>query len=424
MNKLTYPALGETLYETTLPNGLKILVAKKPGFRKAFAMFAARYGGADRRFRLGDQWIDTPWGVAHFLEHKMFDMPDGTNVLAELSARGANPNAFTSAGMTAYHFTCTDGFAENLRTLLTYVSTPYYTEESVQKEQGIIGQEIRMYENSPDSEVYYELMRILYSHHPIRDNVAGTVESIAQITPEILYNCHKVFYNPSNMVLCCVGDVDPDAVAAMAEEILPKQAGEQPLRDYGPAEKPGPVASRTAKSMAVAAPLFYIGAKLFPAGDGQEKLRQQLLGELAMEYLAGPASPWYTDLYAKGLLGRNFGTEIDATAGTMTLLMGGESRDPEAVYAALQEQVRRVAGEGVDTDAFERCRRARYGLELGALDHFSYYARALVQGAFEGWMPADIFSLLEELTAEDAAAFLCETLTADRLAMSVVSGDF
>ena len=182
METLNYPALGETLVRHTLSNGLRILVAPKPGFRRAHAIFATRYGGADRRFRLGDRWIDTPAGIAHFLEHKMFDMPDGSNVLAELSARGASPNAYTGSAVTAYHFTCTDNFYVNLDTLLNYVSTPYYTEESVRKEQGIIAQEIRMYENSPGSVGYYRLMEILYAHHPVRENVAGTVESIASIS--------------------------------------------------------------------------------------------------------------------------------------------------------------------------------------------------------------------------------------------------
>ena len=251
METLNYPALGETLVRHTLSNGLRILVAPKPGFRRAHAIFATRYGGADRRFRLGDRWIDTPAGIAHYLEHKMFDMPDGSNVLAELSARGASPNAYTGSAVTAYHFTCTDNFYVNLDTLLNYVSTPYYTEESVRKEQGIIAQEIRMYENSPGSVGYYRLMEILYAHHPVRENVAGTVESIASITPETLYNCHKVFYNPSNMVLCCVGDVDPEAVIAAAERILPSEPGEQPDRDYGEPESPLPAERRSEREMEV-----------------------------------------------------------------------------------------------------------------------------------------------------------------------------
>lgn len=420
MNKLEYPALGETVVEETLPNGLRVITAVKPGFRKAFAMFAVDYGGADRRFRLGGEWIDTPWGVAHFLEHKMFDMPDGTNVLAELSARGASPNAYTGADMTAYHFTCTDSFLENLRTLLTYVSTPYYTAESVAKEQGIIGQEIRMYENSPDTVSYYDLMKILYAEHPVRDNVAGTVESIAAITPETLYNCHKVFYNPSNMVLCCVGDVDPRAVASLAGELLPAGSAAAPERSYGSAEGPFPTQPLTERRMAVAAPLFTLGAKVKPGETGGDALRQELLGELALDWLAGDTSALYNELYAAGLLGRNFGTEMYSAAGTLTALLGGESRDPRAVLEALNARVDVVARRGIDPAAFERCRRARYGRELSGLDQFGVYARTLTRGAFEGWRPADEFALLETLTAEDAAAFLCEYLAPDRLAMSVV----
>lgn len=420
MNKLEYPALRETVYEDTLPNGLKVIVAKKPGFQRSYAMFAARYGGADRRFRYNGQWIDTPAGVAHFLEHKMFDMPDGVNVLGLFSARGASPNAFTAAGMTAYHFTCTQGFEENLRTLLTYVSTPFYTDESVAKEQGIIGQEIRMYENNPAAACYYDMMGALYEHHPVRETVAGTVESIAGITPETLYSCHKVFYNPSNMALCCVGDVDPQAVADMAAALLPGEPGEVPERDYGPEESLFPVRERTERAMAVAAPLFYMGAKLAPEKDGRARLRRQLLSELSLEYLAGQASGFYTELYAKGLLNRDFGTGVDAAAGTMTAILAGESPDPEAVAGALAERVERIARKGVDAAAFERCRRARYGLELSGLDQFCSYARSLVQGAFDGWRPAELFGMLTELTAEDAADFLCETLTPSRLTMAVV----
>jgi len=421
MNKLDYPSLGETVYEDQLPNGLRILTVKKTGFHKTFAMFAARYGGADRRFCRNGEWIDTPAGVAHFLEHKMFDMPDGSNVLGELSARGASPNAFTGSDMTAYHITCTDDFYPNLETLLRYVSTPWYTPESVDKEQGIIAQEIRMYENYPGSVCFYGLLGILFDHHPLRETVAGTVESIARITPETLYDCYGTFYHPSNMVLCCVGDADPAAVADLAGKLLPGEPGEIPRRDYGAPEGLFPVESRVRRTMAVSAPLFYLGAKLPPEDDGESRLRRQLTGELSLEYLMGTSSSFYNELYAKGLLGRNFGAGIETAADSAFLLAGGESQDPEAVCGALLDKVSVIARRGVDTAAFERCRRARYGMELGALDQFGAYARALVRGAFEGWRPADVFTLLETITPEDAAGFICENLTAQRLAMSVVT---
>ena len=274
MNKHEYPNLGETLYEEVLPNGLSVLVAVKPGFRKNAAFFATRYGGADRRFKVNGEWIDTPAGVAHFLEHKMFDMPDGRNVLSDFAALGASPNAFTGTGHTAYYFTGSENFMENLRLLLTYVSTPYYTEESVAKEQGIIGQEICMGEDSPGYAGYFQLLSALYDHHPIRENIAGSVESIAQITPETLYHCHSVFYHPSNMVLCCVGDVDPEAIAAAAREILPDTPGEKPERDYGAPETLLPARMRAEKTMSVSAPQFLLGVKLPYPASGAARARQ------------------------------------------------------------------------------------------------------------------------------------------------------
>ncbi|MBQ8975055.1 MAG: insulinase family protein, partial [Oscillospiraceae bacterium] len=201
MRLKSYENIGEQVYTDRLPNGLTVNVISKPGFSKAYAFFATHYGGADRRFKLGGKWIDTPEGVAHYLEHKMFDTKDG-NALSMLSSNGASPNAFTSSDITAYHFQCTEKFYDNLRLLLSFVSIPYFTQESVDKERGIIGQEIHMTQDDPNSELYYNLMKCLYRENPIRYSVAGTVESIAEITPQVLYDCHKVFYNPSNMVLC------------------------------------------------------------------------------------------------------------------------------------------------------------------------------------------------------------------------------
>jgi len=207
--KLTdHMQINEQVYSGALPNGLSVFVIPKPGFHKKYAFFATDYGGVDRRFKLSDSWIDTPAGVAHFLEHKMFDTEDG-NALELLSANGASPNAYTSTDITAYHFECIDKFYENLETLLSFVSVPYFTPDSVEKEKGIIAQEILMIEDDPDYCLYYGLLRSLFKSNPVRDSVAGTVESIVKITSDTLYDCHKTFYAPSNMALCVVGDVDP-----------------------------------------------------------------------------------------------------------------------------------------------------------------------------------------------------------------------
>lgn len=269
-----YKSIGETMMEETLENGLKVFVFPKPDFGKCYAFFATRYGGMDTRFQREGKWLDTPTGIAHYLEHKMFDMPRG-NALQQLSANGAAPNAFTSSAMTGYHFECTDRFWENLRILLTFVSTPYFTRESVDKERGIIGQEIRMIEDNPGWQAFHTLLASLYRYHPIRNSVAGSEASIAQITAETLYQCHEAFYTPSNMVLCVAGNVEPDKVFDLAREILPAQAKPAIPRDYGAQEPETAFTQESERRMEVASPILQLGVKMQPAEDGQAQFRQR-----------------------------------------------------------------------------------------------------------------------------------------------------
>ena len=420
MQKLEYPSIGETLYRDTLPNGLRLSVITKPGYTRSYAFFATNYGGADRRFRLGGEFIDTPMGVAHFLEHKMFDMPDGDNALSTLAANGAQPNAYTSSGITAYHFESTENFADNLRMLLKFVSTPYFTEESVAKEQGIIGQEIRMCEDDPDYVIYDELMRCLYDHHPIRDSVCGTIESIAEITPETLYHCHQIFYNPGNMALAVVGDVDPEEVRAIAVEMLPPEAGEVPGRDYGAPEAEIPAKPRFLRAMEVSAPQFLIGGKLSPADGGTALLRQKIVCGMALNYLYGQSSPFYSALYADGLLNSDFFVDLDDSAGTMTLLAGGESRDPEAVFDRFCAAAEDAAKNGLDAAYFERVLRSGYGGRIRALSSFSGLSASMVTGDFSGYNCLDAFAITESVTAAELRTFIWEHLCRERLAMSVI----
>ena len=224
MKQTFYERIGESVYREVLPNGLQVCVVPKPEHAKKYAFFATRYGGMDTRFCLDGKWLDTPAGIAHYLEHKMFDTKEG-NALQELAKNGAEPNAFTSNAMTGYYFDSTEHFEENLEILLSFVSIPYFTEESVAKEQGIIGQEIRMIEDNPDWQLYTRMMQALYQKSTARTSIAGTVESISHITAETLYDCHKAFYTPSNMILTVVGNVDPVHVADLARRILPREGG-------------------------------------------------------------------------------------------------------------------------------------------------------------------------------------------------------
>lgn len=419
MNKRLFDNIGEVLYSEVLENGLGVHVVPKAGFKKSYAFFAANYGGADRRFRLGGKVINTPAGVAHFLEHKMFDTADGGNALNVLSSNGASPNAYTSSSMTAYFFESTEGFYENLETLLSFVSVPYFTKESVQKEQGIIGQEIRMVEDSPGNSVYYNLMKCLFAENPVRDSVAGTVESIAEITHETLYDCHKVFYNPSNMVLCVVGDVNPMLVADTARRILPKSAGELPFRDYGKGEGVLPFTSRVQVEMEVSAPLFIIGSKFVP--DSENRLRQELIAGLSLDCLLGESSPFYTGLYKEGILNNMFGYEADYSAGAGMLFIEGESSEPERVLERLNEEVLNITEKGMSEEVFARQKKAMFGGRIRGLGRFETLCRLLAEGHFAGFCQFDAFKELETITLSEVCGYIKENLSTERLAMSVVS---
>jgi len=420
MQKHDYARLGETLYTDTLPNGLRLCVIPKPGFRSSFAAFATDYGGVHRRFRLDGQTVDTPAGVAHFLEHKMFDLPNGDNALNLLAANGADPNAFTSGDMTCYYFQCTHSFEEDLRMLLHFVSTPYFTAESVQKERGIITQEIRMGEDSPGTAIYYMLLRQLYARHPIRERVIGTVESIAEITHETLYACHRAFYAPSNMCLCVEGDVDPERIRAIAQECLGEECRALPETDFGEEEALLPLQSSGQEVMAVSAPQFLIGAKLRPAGTGEAALRQRLEAQLALRVLLGSSSPFYTRLYADGVLNRDYDYEADFSAGTGTVILGGESPQPERVLEELRSEVAGVCAEGFDAARFERARRASYGARLRALEDFDNVCIALASGVFDGYCALDAPLLLQEVSRSACEAFVRENLADERLSIAII----
>ena len=323
-----FETVDETLQSAVLSNGLRVRVIPKKGFSSCFACFGTYYGSVMRSFLLSGERHDTPAGVAHYLEHKMFDMPDGDNALQSMTAAGADPNAFTSFDETVYHFRCTERFEENLRTLLRFVSTPFFTPETVAKEQGIISQEIRMYDDTPDYAVYFELMKLLYRSHPVRDDIAGTVESIAGIDTDTLYACHRAFYTPGNMCLCVEGDVEAEEICRIAEEVLGTEKGEVP-QPLIPEEDEAPEKLYTERRMSVSAPLFLLGASFRPAES--DVLRERVVARLALRLLCGTSSPFYARLYREGLINRSFSAGCDFTANTAQLTAGGESRDPQKV---------------------------------------------------------------------------------------------
>ena len=419
MEYVDFPKVGERMYRETLENGLHVFVFPKPGFQKSYAFFAANYGGMDMRFCLDGTWHDTPAGVAHYLEHKMFDTPEG-NALQKLTANGASPNAFTSNAITGYYFECTQQFEENLKTLLSFVSVPYFTQESVDKEQGIIGQEIGMIEDDPDWKVFTNLMGALYAHHPIRISVAGSVESVSRITPKTLYDCHKAFYCPANMVLCVAGDVEPERVCQIAREVLPREPGTVAQKDYGPQEPEAACQSLREERMAVSCPIFQLGYKGDAPETGEAGLREQLLGELACEVLLGNSTPLYARLYREGLINRNFSYGYDSVPGCAFLAAGGESRDPEAVRDAVESEARRIEAEGVDPQLWEQVKKGVYGGRVRSLNSFENLCIGQAQNFFAGREFLRFPELFADIRKEDVEALIARWVTPARTALSVI----
>lgn len=419
MKRLEFPRIGGVIYEDTLPNGLRIRFMPKPGFSKMYALFATDYGSMDTSFVLDGKPYVSPDGVAHYLEHKMFDMKDG-NALQMLSATGASPNAFTSYHMTAYYFQCTDSFEENLRVLLSFVSQGYFTEESVEKERGIIAQEIKMYEDNPGSRVDENLFLAMYQKHPVRRNIAGTVESISEITAQTLYDCHRAFYDPSNMVLCVCGDLDPETVKEIALEILPSEPGGASDRDYGEEEPLRPLQNEISQKMEVSMPMFCIGVKCPEIPKGPERFRQEALGDLAIEVLCGESSPLYLRLYEDGLIDSGFAVGYGSIKGLAAFNMAGDSDEPEKVRDAILEEAARIAKEGVDEDLFRRLKRSAIGRRIRGLDSFDGMCYRMALSDFDGYDYFSFPEVYDSLTAEDARKMIAEFVIPEQTVLSVI----
>ena len=419
MKKTYYPRLDETVCRRTLPNGLKILVVPKPGFTRKIAYFVTNYGSVHTSFTLDGKAYTTPAGVAHYLEHKMFDMPD-RDVTAEFAALGASPNAFTSYGLTAYYFSCTENFAPALKLLLEFVSTPYFTEESVEKERGIIAQEILMYADSADSVVMEEMNRGLYRHHPIRVPIAGTVGSIQDITAQTLYDCHKAFYHPANMTLCVVGDVDAEEVAAIAQEILPKEKSPVAVPDFGLPEPQTALTAVSRREMDVAMTTFQLAFKCPPPAKGRDHAHQELVAEIAAEMLFGQSSQLYQWLYEDGLIDSSFGGGEEFTAGTAMLTCGGDSKDPEEVRSCIINEAKFLAENGLDQAAFDRIKRSFLGIRFKDLTSFDGTCFRLVAYSMEDHDYFDFPSIFQEVTIEEVRQFIADNVRPEKCALSIV----
>ena len=419
MKEYRYPELDETLYRETLENGLTVAVIPRKGFTKSLAYFVTDFGSIHRDFTLEGTEYHTPAGVAHYLEHKLFDMPGGRDVSEEFAQLGAMTNAFTSYDMTAYYFSTTENFDACLRLLLEFVSTPYFTRESVEKEQGIIDQEIGMNADAPDNVVFERLTASLYRSHPIREPILGTEKTIREITPEILYTCHRAFYTPGNMILCVIGDVEPQAVAATARQVLgsqPQAVGKK-LRPWRE-EMVGGETCRQA--MEVAMPMFNLAFKSESLGMGPEAIKEEMVADLAAEALFGESSQLYLELYEAGLIDSSFGGGFETVDGCAMLLCSGDSNEPEKVAEAILARAEDLCQAGLEDGDFLRLKRSALGRRIRSLDSFDATCFRICAYHFSDFDYFRFPEIYRSIEKEDILTFLRRVVRKERGAMSII----
>ncbi len=425
MERLFDPILRDELYTERLENGLTVAVLVKPGFRQATARVAVQYGSVDSCFadpQSGSE-VQVPDGIAHFLEHKLFEGPDG-NVADRFAELGADVNAYTTHTHTVYYFTTTDHFAACLDLLLGFVQEPYFTPESVAREQGIIEQEIRMYMDDPGWRSSANLMEALFVRHPVRLDIAGTVDSIRRIDQDLLYLCHRVFYHPSNMVLFVAGDLDPQAVvdqarAAFGGRDYPAQAAiERRLP-----EEPQEIAERRrVQELVVSQPIFRLGFKEKEVGlTGRPLLERDLLTAMLLDVLVGRGSPLYTRLYESGLIDQRFGFGHAPEVTFGYTYLSGPTPDPEALEAQLLAGIAEAQAEGILEADFERARRKLMGRLLNLMNDLEGLSYLFIDGFFKGIGLFDGIPALQSLTVDAANARLREHFDARLAAVSVIS---
>ena len=411
--------LGESYFEIDHPSGLKILVYPKKNYAATYAVFGTRYGSIDTEFRLNgeEKFTCVPEGIAHFLEHKLFESED-LDAFERYAKTGASANAYTSFDKTCYLFSCTGKFQESLEILLDFVTHPYFTEKTVQKEQGIIGQEIQMCRDEAGWEALFSLLRAMYKTHPVRIDIAGTVESIAEITPELLYKCYETFYNFSNMVLCVAGNVTPDEVLSVADRLLKPQKPIRIERKFH--REPREVAETyTEETLSVAFPIFSLGFK--EAVETPERsLREILISDIILEAVTGKTSAFYSELLEAGLINTSFESEYFCGYGYAAWIFTGESPDGREVQKRITARIRALQETGISEADFERIRKKLYGRSIMQFNDIDGIANAMVSAYFckEGLF--DETEILQSLTLDEVNVRLRTALQTDCASLSVI----
>lgn len=421
LRTVTGKRVGDTYYELDHPSGLKIFVYPKENSHSTYAVFGTKYGSVDNQFRRSDEETvhSVPEGIAHFLEHKLFESEDG-DAFSRYAKTGASANAYTSFDMTCYLFSCTENVEASLEILLDFVQSPYFTEQTVQKEQGIIGQEIRMYDDDPQWRVMFNLLGALYHTHPVKIDIAGTVESISHITPELLYQCYHTFYDLHNMVLCVAGNIDKEIVFKLADKYC-KPAEPFAVERVFKEEPRTIVEKKVTQALSVATPLFQFGFKE-EASKNKRTVKELACSELLLEIVASEASPLFHELQQADLINESsFSYEFFEGPGYASVIIAGESKDPDAVAAHIIKEVNRLRKDGIPKEDFERAKKAIYGRNVAALNSAETIANCLAALYFSNRELFEYIDALAEVTLEEVSACLQTHMLEEYSALSVVN---
>ena len=389
----------EKAYIEKLKNGLTIIIVPKAGIRKKYVIFGTHYGSNDSKFIVpGENEItEVPKGVAHFLEHKMFEQENGRNSLDVLSSLGVNANAYTTNTHTAFLYECTDNFYEALDEFMDYVQHPYFTDENVEKEKGIIGQEIMMYDDYPEWKVYLNALEAMYHNNPVKLDITGTIETISHIDKEILYKCYNTFYNPSNMCLVVCGDFVPEEILKEIEKRLINKNPSGEIKRIYEEEDESIVKPNIEVKMDVSIPLFTMGIKCKPANQTQ-KVKKDIAISILLNMIIGESSTLYQDLYKSGILLNSPSYEFDFTNEYAHILISGSSRNPQEFYNKLNEEIKNLKTNGLDKENFERIKKKLYGEYIKEYNDVSDIARMFLNDFMNG---INSFEYLEEITSID-----------------------
>jgi predicted Zn-dependent peptidase len=424
MEKISFDQLQEELFHEKLPNGLNVYILPKKGFNKTYATFTTKYGSVDNHFvPLGkEEFTKVPDGIAHFLEHKLFEKEDG-DVFQQFSRQGASANAFTSFTRTAYLFSSTTDVERNLETLIDFVQDPYFSDKTVEKEKGIIGQEITMYDDNPDWRLYFGLIQNLYQNHPVKIDIAGTIESISHINKELLYECYNTFYHPSNMLLFIVGPVDPTSIMnQVRENQAKKEYKDQPeIKRKFDSEPVQAAEKKQVMEMNVQTSKCLVGIKALHVDQtGEEMLKTELTMNVLLDLLFSKSSENYNKLYSEGLIDETFSYDYTQEQGFGFAMVGGDTGEPDLLAEKLQNILLNVLETTFTEEQLERTKKKKIGAFLRAINSPEYIANQFTRYAFNDMNLFDVVPTMEKITLNDVQALASEVIEEERFSVFYV----